>query len=260
MNKVPLAQIPEDVPTVLRPLLENAAVYDSSCSSQAQVLYIEKDAGFFLKTAPKGTLHAEAEMTRYFYSRGLAPEVLDYTSGDRDWLLTVKLAGNDCLNPLYLENPTRLCDTLAACLRLLHSIPTSGCPANSTKSNIEAAITNYKTGCYDASHFPDNWGYATPEEAFAALEIGIPYLKSDVLVHGDYCLPNILLDNWQFSGFIDVGRGGLGDRHIDLFWGIWSLEFNLKTSQYRERFLDAYGREDVEPEKLRTIAALEVFG
>ena len=85
-------------------------------------------------------------------------------------------------------------------------------------------------------------------------------LKSDVLLHGDYCLPNIMLNNWQFSGFIDVGNGGRGDRHIDLFWGIWSLNFNLKTDRYRNRFLDAYGRDKVDEARLHVVAAAEVFG
>ena len=85
-------------------------------------------------------------------------------------------------------------------------------------------------------------------------------LKCDVLLHGDYCLPNVMLDDWTFAGFIDLGNGGVGDRHIDLFWGIWSLEFNLKTNQYRERFLDAYGRDRVDEHMLRVVAAAEVFG
>ena len=85
-------------------------------------------------------------------------------------------------------------------------------------------------------------------------------LKTDTLLHGDYCLPNILLNNWNFSGFIDLGNGGVGDRHIDLFWGAWTLFFNLKTDRYRDRFLDAYGREDVEEDMFPIIAACEVFG
>lgn len=79
------------------------------------------------------------------------------------------------------------------------------------------------------------------------------------LLHGDYCLPNILLDDWKFSGFIDLGGSGVGDRHIDIFWGVWTLFFNLKSNAYYERFLDTYGREAVEPEILRTVAAFEVF-
>jgi len=51
----------------------------------------------------------------------------------------------------------------------------------------------------------------------------------------------------------------VGDRHLDLFWGIWSLWFNLKTDRYRERFLDVYGREMVNEDVFPVIAALEVF-
>jgi kanamycin kinase len=69
-----------------------------------------------------------------------------------------------------------------------------------------------------------------------------------------------MLDNWKFSGFIDLDAGGLGDRHIDLFWGIWSLRFNLKTDRYRDRFLDVYGRELVNEEMFPIISAFEVFG
>ena len=85
-------------------------------------------------------------------------------------------------------------------------------------------------------------------------------LKADTLLHGDYCLPNIMLDNWRFSGFIDLDAGGVGDRHVDLFWGMWSLQFNLKTDRFRERFLDAYGREVINEDMFRTVAAVEVFG
>ena len=88
----------------------------------------------------------------------------------------------------------------------------------------------------------------------------LPCLKADTLLHGDYCLPNILLDNWKFSGFIDLGAAGVGDRHIDLLWGIWTLRFNLGTNAYSQRFLDAYGRDKAQPELLRGMAALEAFG
>ena len=81
-----------------------------------------------------------------------------------------------------------------------------------------------------------------------------------MLLHGDYCLPNIILNGWKLSGFIDVGSGGVGDRHIDIFWGAWTLWFNLKTDRYRSRFLDAYGRDKADEEILAVIAAAEVFG
>lgn len=249
------------IPEEFHPLLLTQQVYDSSCSPNAQVLFIDQDEGYFLKRAPKDTLHQESVMTRYFYGKHLAAEVLSYVSNDQDWMLTKRLPGEACLAHKYLDNPSLLCDTLAQLLRQLHDESIHGCPAaDLTVQRLGLAEKNYRTGQYDKSMFPDNWGFSTPEEAWNTVLQNGKYLKTDTLVHGDYCLPNVLLDNWKFSGFIDLGGAGVSDRHFDLFWGIWSLSFNLKTNDYCDRFLDAYGRNCIETEALHTIAAIEVFG
>lgn len=250
----------ESVPPAFQPLLPDTPVYDSSCSPEARVYYLDRDGGLFLKTAARGTLEKEAAMTHYFHGKGLAAEVLAYESLDADWLLTRRVPGEDCIDPMYLEDPKRLCDTTAQLLRMLHDSCPAGCPIDHTAAYIATARKNYESGKYDASLFPDNWGYASAEEAWMVVEENAKYLKTDTLLHGDYCLPNIILDHWRLSGFIDLGNGGLGDRHVDLFWGIWSLQFNLKTAQYRERFLDAYGRELVNEDMFPIISAFEVFG
>ena len=162
---------------------------------------------------------------------------------------------------MYLSDPKRLCDTIAERLRALHETDCSDCPVTDRNASYLAlAERNYYSGSYDSSHFPDSFGYASAEEAWRVLQAGKSSLNGRVLLHGDYCLPNIMLDNWRLSGFIDLGNGGVGDRHIDLFWGTWTLWFNLKTNQYRDRFLDAYGRDKIEEEKLSLVAAAEVFG
>ncbi len=200
-------------------------------------------------------------MTQFFHSKGLAAQVLAYERLDADWLLTQRLPGEDCIYQPYLDDPKRLCDTTAQLLRMLHETDPTGCPiADRTAEYLATAHHNYQNKLYDMSLFPDNWGYATPEEAWAEIQRNGIYLRNDTLLHGDYCLPNIMLDNWNFSGFIDLDTGGVGDRHVDLFWGIWSLGFNLQTDCYRQRFLDAYGREKVCEDTFRTIAAIEVFG
>ena len=52
----------DDYPAVYHPLFDGARLYDSSCSPEARVLYIEKDDGLYLKSAPLGTLSREADM------------------------------------------------------------------------------------------------------------------------------------------------------------------------------------------------------
>ena len=250
-----------DIPSEFHRYLEGAAVFDSSCSNRAQVWFLDKDGGFYLKRAPKGTLQKEAAMTAFFHSKGLSPEVLAYESQADDWMLTVRAKGEDCIDPQYLADPQRLCDTTAALLRMLHETDTAHCPVpDRTQDYIITARNNFHLGNYDVNLFPDNWGYATVDEAWCELEENSKYLKNDTLLHGDYCLPNIMLDNWQFSAFIDLDTAGVGDKHVDLFWGIWSLQFNLKTNRFRDRFLDAYGRDGICEELFRTVAAIEIFG
>jgi kanamycin kinase len=251
----------DEYPRELRSLLSGAKLYDSSCSPEARVLFIEKDGGCFLKSAPKGKLEREAKMTRYFHSKGLSAEVLSYISDACDWLLTKKVQGDDCTTAKYLEQPKRLCDTFAEKLAMLHAEDFSDCPVkNHTEHYLALAKRNKYADTFDKSRFPDSFGYASAEEAWMVVEKHGHLLQSDTLLHGDYCLPNIILDNWRLSGFIDLDNGGVGDRHIDVFWGIWSLWYNLKTDRYRERFIDAYGRNHVDEDMLRIVAAAEVFG
>ena len=161
----------------------------------------------------------------------------------------------------YLADPARLCDILSQQLWTLHHMDYTGCPIeNHTALYLERAASNYRRGIYDSTLFPDNWGYSNAEEAYNVLSAKGHMLAADTLLHGDFCLPNIVLQDWKCSGFVDVGCGGVGDRHVDLFWALWTLRYNLKTDQYRQRFIDGYGRESVAEELLRVVAAAEVFG
>ncbi len=261
MKKTLLTSYPGDLPEEMRRFADGAKLYDSSCSPAARVYFIDRGAGYYLKCAGKGTLEREAKMTEYFHKKGVGAEVLCYLSDKCDWFLTAAVPGEDCTAECYLAEPRRLCDTFAYALRNLHEMPCGDCPVTDRTAEYLATVEeNFRTGNYDSSQFPDSFGYRSAEEAYGVFTEGKSALQSNVLIHGDYCLPNILLNNWKFSGFIDIGNGGIGDRHIDLFWGIWTLGFNLKTDAYRTRFLDAYGRDKVDEPLLKVISAAEVFG
>jgi aminoglycoside phosphotransferase len=74
-----------------------------------------------------------------------------------------------------------------------------------------------------------------------------------VLIHGDFCMPNVLVVDAKLSALIDVGRAGLGDPRDDLAAGVWTLQYNYGPGFARE-FLDAYGgaaMTDAQIERLR---------
>ncbi len=251
--------IPEDYPEAVRPWLENAVIYDSSCSEQASVLYLEKDTGYYLKTASPGKLKAEAEMTAYFHTLGLSSPVLYYGSGERDCMITERIPGEDCTFAEYIGDPRRLCELTATLLRRLHELDAPDCPVRCVERYAASVTDSLEGKHYEADLFPDMFDFASREEARETAAKGLSHLEGDVLIHGDYCLPNILLKDWKFSGFIDLGNSGIGDRHMDILWGIWTLKYNLKTTRYTDRFLDAYGRDRIDPDRLREIAAMEMI-
>ena len=82
----------------------------------------------------------------------------------------------------------------------------------------------------------------------------------DTFIHGDFCLPNVMIDGGEFSSFIDVGLAGVGDRHIDIYWVLWSLNYNLGTDEYTDYFLEQYGRENVDMNILKIVAEVEAQG
>ena len=262
MERKPIKLDIETYPEAVADYMKDSVLYDSSCSPQAMVVFIDKDDGYFLKEAAEGTLETEALMARYMYSLKLSEEVLYYDSSHgKDYLLSRKIQGEDCTHPDYLSEPERLCDTIASLLRKLHETDGRGCPVQDrTMAYGETVKRGFDKSSYEPDLFKGIWEFDSFADAKRAAEEGLLLLKREVLLHGDYCLPNIILNHWEFSGYIDLGCGGIGDRHIDVAWGIWTLNYNLGTLKYTNRFLDVYGRDVIEPEKLRMIAAMEMIG
>ena len=63
MERRPISADPSAFPEAFRDLIASSRVYDSSCSPQAQVWFLDREEGMFLKAAPKGSLRREAKMT-----------------------------------------------------------------------------------------------------------------------------------------------------------------------------------------------------
>ncbi len=252
----------EMFPYDISAFLKGADIYDSSCSKESRVYYIDKGKGYYLKEAASGFLNSESLMHGYFHSLGLTSSVVMYmNTKNRDYLITEKVSGEDCTDKNYLSRPGKLCDVLAENLRMLHNRSTEGCPVTDRgDSYVKAVLRGYSSGKYENDLFEGMWEFSSYDEAWKAAKEGMDCIEKNTLIHGDYCLPNIMLDNWQFSGFVDLISAGIADRHIDILWGIWTLKYNLGTDRYTERFIDAYGRELIDINKLRYIAAMEMFG
>lgn len=240
--------------------IKAADVYESSGHSGARTVYIDCDGGAYLKIANRNSLLLASQMQTYFSNHKMSSRVIQYLSDDRDYLITAALQGGDGTAKCFLSEPERLSEIFGQALRHLHEVNPVDCPI---KDKMSCLLAQAQTSLFRQDHLndiSDYIGVAYAENAASEIAATQGLLINDVLIHGDYCLPNIMINKWRLEGFIDVADGGIGDRHYDLAWGLWTLNRNLKSPQYGQRFLDAYGRDCINQNRLRLcglLAAME---
>ncbi|MDQ7798546.1 MAG: aminoglycoside 3'-phosphotransferase [Candidatus Edwardsbacteria bacterium] len=244
------------IPSSIAGLIGDARIYNSSCSETAKTFLIEGKDNFYLKIRRKGELLREYQMTSFLYRHGFASRpVVHETDGDNDYLLTEALAGEDGISGGHLEDPRKLAGVFGESLRELHSLSMTGCPYNGrTAEMLQEIEDKIPAGPGDTAILAEG-----KAKAVKKLHDMKRIAMDDAVLHGDYCLPNIIMEKYHLRGFVDLGYGGIGDRHYDIFWGIWTLNYNLRTNSCRDIFLDAYGRRDLDRDRLelcRLIAGL----
>ncbi|MDP6039788.1 MAG: phosphotransferase, partial [Candidatus Latescibacteria bacterium] len=132
---------------------------------------------------------------------------------------------------------------LAEGLRAIHRVEIEKCPfpdcsADALISNVEHNIAK---GIVTAEVLAEYNDSRTLDEALAEARSTKPEFEDLVLTHGDYCLPNIMIDNGALSGFIDWGSVGIGGRHRDFAAVEYSVRRNF-GAEWVEPFFDAYGQ------------------
>jgi len=223
--------------------------------SGADVMYAGED--LVIKAGERGSLVRAARMQRLLWEDGLAPEVVYFESGERDVMISRRAPGESASESRYCAQPERLAFVLGRAARRIHE-------TDAAKYASEPRVQTWIDAFWDMRRrnaplygiTAEFLGLSSPDEAVKEVEAHGHLLKDECVVHGDLCLPNYMLDDFAFAGLIDTGDAGLGDRHYDLFWSLWSLSYNLKTKEYGNIFLDAYGRSDVDERLIRTCGCL----
>ena len=243
---------------------ENDWVQDSIGLSGARVFQVQTPAAeaAYLKVAPSGwetTLASEKRALEWLQGKLQVPELLYYeeTNG-YDFLLMSAVEGDMCCSPAQLSRPENTAGLLGAGLALFHRVDTQECPIdNRLDRKLAEAEKRLLAGLVDEEDFnEDNLGKSAAQ-LYQQLVQERPNAEDIVFTHGDYCLPNILLRQGKISGFIDLGRCGLADRYQDIGIAIRSMMHNFGTDKYRQPFLEGYGIEAVDEDKVNYYILLD---
>ena len=209
----------------------------------------------FLKVRRRGRQHYSLadERDRLSWLRGRIriPEAIDYgIDGDHEWLLLSPLPGRDATDDELRSNPTGLVPAIARGLRVFHeSVPAAECPFAFTNDVAIAHVRQrLAAGVFDDAYdWHTEFAHFSGAEAVARLEELRPPDEDLVVCHGDYCFPNVLIEDDEVTGYLDLGELGIADRWWDIAVGAWSSVWNLGPG-YEELFYASYG---VEPDRRR---------
>lgn len=184
-----------------------------------------------------------------------------YAGADKghSYQLIEALPGVDATDDRLRAEPARLVRLLAESLLLIHGQPVAGCPFDQRLgAELARAAANVAAGAVDADDFDEERAGRSPASLLDELHATRPADEDLVLIHGDYCLPNVVFDGWALSGFIDLGRCGVADRYHDLAQAARSVVRNL-GERWVGPFFAAYGIDEPDEAKLRFYQLLDEF-
>lgn len=236
-------------------------ILDKIGCSEAQVLMFDD---MVLKIQPDSNPAGnEHQMTRWLQGRLPVAQIIEeaHVDGFR-YLLMTRVKGHNLCDDAILDDQEKLAALMADGLRQMWNVDISTCPANRSLDQIFREIeTGIRNGTITREQAcqPETYGsegFETPSQLFDWLVMHRP-TEDLVLSHGDYCLPNVMMDGKNVTGLIDLGYAGIADKWVDIEKGLWSMWANTtgvfggkKRSFDRKYLFDALGMEPDE-DKLR---------
>ncbi len=204
---------------------------DDMGKSQAKVLLFDDCVLKIEKASAKND--ETVKMMRWLEGKVPVPKVIAYEkdeSAGLQYLLMSRVTGKMSCHDYYMSRPKELCELLAQTLKLLWSVDISDCPRHVTLgSELAEARYRVENNMIDMSDAePDTYGpggFESPKALLEWLENNRPECEP-VLSHGDFCLPNVLIDGDRLGGLIDLGDTGVNDKGLDIALCYRSLKHN----------------------------------
>lgn len=173
----------------------------------------------FVKWNPSATgidLDRERVRLEWLAPRHPAPRVVEH-GGDEvaQWLVTEALPGGHAVGDTWRARRPEAIAAIAFGLRTLHEVATDDVPS---------------------AWLSESWVNRSPASLGPR-----PPIDDPVLVHGDACAPNTLIDDeGRWTGHVDLGDLTVGDRWADLAVASMSLDWNFGEG-HQDEFFAAYG-------------------
>nr|WP_206442098.1 APH(3'') family aminoglycoside O-phosphotransferase [Streptomyces boncukensis] len=170
-------------------------------------------------------LRAERDRVAWLDGQGVpGPRVLGWSAGDAGACLVTSAVRGVPADQVSAADLWDAWEGIADAVRALHEVPGARCPFRRGLDQMVALARDVvDRGAVHPEFLPADQQHTPAAELLDRLVPQVALRREQeagdaVVCHGDLCLPNIVLDprTRQVSGFVDLGRLGLADRHADL--------------------------------------------
>jgi aminoglycoside phosphotransferase len=255
-----------DLPSALLDLIAGYSptrITEGCSGAEVFRLTREEAPPLYLKTNhhPAGdSLADERARIEWLHGRLPVPVIHCFiTDHGNEYLLLSEVPGVPASDRSHEGKIEALVRLLADGLRMLHRIDIEACPFDErVERQIEKAERRVNQGVVDEEDFDDARRGRTARQLFGELLATRPADEDLVFTHGDFCLPNVIIDRNRIGGFVDLGRAGIGDRYRDLALAARSLAYNFGPEHVKLLF-EAYGIGEPDRKKLEYHMLLDEF-
>ena len=252
-------------PPELEKILEKFdwSVITAGCSKTEIFKLSKDDQTLYLKVnKPDFIFNLENEKTilNWIKDKLPVPEVILFNNFEgKEFLLISEIEGKVSFETKSNEEKRLTIKILADGIKRIHAVDVEECPINySPDILLQSAKDRIEKGLVKNNDFDERWKNKTVEELFDE----ILQLKPDnyelVFTHGDYCLPNIIINNGKLSGFIDLIFAGINDKYFDFAAIVWSIGYNF-GSEWVKYFFEDYGLNNIDWDRIKFYQMLNDF-
>ena len=228
------------IPKKLRPFLNDQSCHTDQLGMSSSHVLICQD--FVLKRNPKDILSHEEKSYTYLKDYINIPHVIvSHHSQKYDYIIMSKIDGKMLIDPYFVSHPEEGVKVLARGIKQLWTIPIEDCPVHYRLSEkLKVAYQHLINHNYEID--PDVF----KDPRFPNTKALYQWLKDHqpeeelVFTHGDYCLPNVFINNKHHIGFIDMDRSGIACKWQDISLCVRSIIYNYGDHQ---KLIDLFFKE-----------------
>jgi len=215
-------------------------------TGQAQTLYLKTQS-----ILSQYSFEHEVNILNWLGGKLPVPLVVAFSrDSENEYLILSEVAGINCVEAMETMTAERVVQLLAEGLRQIHALDIRDCPFDERiDGKLKRGQDNVLNNLVEEEMFDQNRQGMTAGQVLELLQQDRPTENDLVFNHGDYCLPNVIIQNDQVSGFVDLGRAGVSDRYNDLAIASRSIKYNLGP-EFEPLFFEYYGFETIDPEKI----------